>query len=207
MELVDELALFQDQAWDDAPAAWFESRGLSHSTVDRFGLGYTGTWGDLGALGDFRGCIVFPYEDGMGRVRKLRFRPIRSGYEGPKYLDFKGAQPHLFAVRGADNPTVHIAEGEPDTMTVWQVGLRAVGIPGANMFKEHWKYLFRPPHVERVVLVLDPDKSGKTAAIRLYGWLKDIVEEVLTVRLPRGLDVNATYMKYGADVLREAIDL
>jgi 5S rRNA maturation endonuclease (ribonuclease M5) len=210
MELEEREALleeFQSQVWDPEPAAFLVSRGLVHSTVDRFGLGYTGSWGDFGALGDYRRALVLPYEDGLGRLRKLRFRPLRPGWSGAKYLDLKGVGPHLFAVRAADNPTVYIAEGELDAMSVWQVGFRAVGVPGAGMFKEEWKYLFRPPHVERVVLVLDPDNSGKRAAIRIYASLKEVVEEVLTVNLPRGLDVNDTLRKYGADTLRSALDV
>jgi DNA primase len=204
VEMLDE---FQSQVWDDEPASWLASRGFTHSTITRFGLGFTGAWGDLGVEGDFRRSIVFPYEDGLGRVRKLRYRPIREGYHGPKCLDRKGASPHLFAVRAVDHPTVHIAEGEPDTLSIWQVGFRAVGMPGAAMFDEKWKYLFRPPHVEKVVLVLDPDKSGKTNALRVYGYLKDVVDQIHTVSLPRGLDVNDVLRKYGADTLREAIDV
>jgi DNA primase len=209
VEVRDEqalLAAFQDQVWEDEPAAYLAGRGITHSTITRFGLGYTGDWGRTETL-DLRRSLVFPYEDGLGRVRKLRFRPLRPDYGGPKYLDRPGADPHLFAVRSVDHPVVHIAEGEMDTLSIWQVGFRAVGMPGAAMFSEHWKYLFRPPHVEKVVLVLDPDKSGKLNAIRVYKFLKDVVEQVHTVSLPRGHDVNDVLRKYGADTLREAIDV
>ena len=200
------LEEFQERVWEDEPAEFLASRGLAHSTITRFGLGYTGDWGKSSAQ-DLRRSIVFPYEDGLGRVRKMRYRPIRPGYDGPKCLDRPGADPHLFAVRAVDHPVVHIAEGEVDTLSIWQVGFRAVGMPGAAMFDEHWKYLFRPPHVEKVILVLDPDKSGKTNAIRVYGYLKSVVEQVHTVSLPRGHDVNDVLRKYGADTLREAIDV
>ena len=200
------LAYAQAHAWDPAPSAWYESRGLLHSTVDRFGLGYLDDGWDFGPLGNFSRCIVFPYEDGLGRLRKLRFRPIRGeGYDGPKYLDFGGAEPHLFAVRAADNPTVYITEGEPDTMIIWQVGLRAVGMPGAAQFKEHWKYLFRPPHVESVRLVLDPDAAGITAAKRVRAFVEEVCEDVKVVKTPKGLDVNDAYLRYGANTLREAL--
>jgi DNA primase len=206
--VTDELLeQFQSDVWEAEPAAFLEKRAFAHSTVDRFGLGYTGSWGDFGSLGDYRRSLAIPYEDGLGRLRKVRFRPLRPGWSGAKYLDLRGHEPHLFAVRAADNPTVYVAEGEIDTMTVWQVGYRAVGIPGAGMFKEQWKYLFRPPHVDRVVLVLDPDKAGKRAAVRLYAWIKEVVDDVKTVSLPKGLDVNDTLQRYGTDTLREALNV
>lgn len=212
MELVsDDLSVlldeFQAQVWEDEPAAFLESRGLSHSTIDRFGLGFTGEWGDLGALGDYRRAIVFPYEDGMGRLRALRYRPIRPDWTGPKYLSLKDAKPHLYAPRALDNPLVYVAEGEIDCMTLWQLGLKATAMPGAAMFQEHWKYLFRQPHVERVVLVLDPDASGRQAAVRVKHWLDDVCEDVRIVGLPKGLDVNDTFRKYGPGPLREALDI
>lgn len=205
---VEELLdAFQAHVWDDEPAAYLAFRGLTHATIDRFGLGFTGGWGDLGALGDYRCCLVFPYEDGLGRLRKLRYRPIRPDWTGPKYLDLKNAEPHLYAPRALDNPIVYVAEGEIDTMTLWQLGLRAVGMPGAAMFREHWKYLFREPHVERVILVLDPDASGRQAAVRVKHWVSDVCEDVRIVGLPKGLDVNDTLRKYGAETLKEALDV
>jgi DNA primase len=195
----------QSHAWDPEPAAWYESRGFTHSTVDRFGLGYLGEGWDYGPLGNYSQSIIFPYEDGLGRLRKVRFRPLRAGYDGPKVLDFKGAAPHLYAIRAADNPTVYVAEGEPDTMICWQLGFRAVGMPGAAIFREEWKYLFRPPHVERVVLVLDPDKSGIMAAKRVRAMIEEVCEDVRVVRLPKGLDVNDAFLKFGRETLEEAL--
>lgn len=197
----------QDHAWDPEPAAWYESRGFTHSTVDRFGLGYLDESWDLGPLGNYSRCIVFPYEDGLGRLRKVRFKPIREGYDGPKVLDFKSGEQHLFAIRAADNPTVYVAEGEPDTMVCWQLGFRAVGMPGASAFRDYWKYLFRPPHVERVVLVLDPDKSGILAAKRVRSFIEDVCEDVRVVKLPKNHDVNDALLKYGAETLREALSV
>ena len=199
--LDDKLTRYQEQVWDDVPAAFFEKRGLTHSTVTRFRLGYTGQLGRGKAL-DVRRCLVLPYEDGMGKVRQLRYRPLYSGASA-KYLSTE-KQSHLFAVRALDNPTVYVCEGEMDTMTLWQIGLKAVGLPGANNWQDEWKWLFRVPHVERVVLVLDPDEAGMGAARRLYTSLKEVVD-VRTVTLPKGLDVNETYLKYGEATLKEAL--
>ncbi len=204
---MDMLDLFQAQAWDDEPSGFYAKRGLSHSTVDRFNLGYTGGWGKTRAL-DVRRCLVIPYEDGLGNLTQLRYRPLRPDYpkDAPKYLSVPGYKAHLFAVRAADNETVYVAEGEIDAMILWQVGFRAVGIPGARLFKDAWRHLFRPPHVRRTVIVLDPDSAGMAAAKRLYDLLRDVTD-VSVVSLPKGHDVNDTYLKYGPETLKEALTL
>lgn len=203
------LEYAQEHAWDPMAAAFYDRRGFLHSTVDRFGLGFIpndpafdrreqGTW-------DFRETIVLPYEDGLGRLRKLRFKPLRADDDRPKVIEYKGGEPHLFAIRAADNPTIYLGEGEPDTMILWQLGFRAVGMPGAAMFHEEWKYLFREPHVERVMIVLDPDKSGITAAKRVREFIKEVCEDTRIVKLPKGLDVNDAYLKFGPETLKEAL--
>lgn len=199
-----KLRGFQERVWDDEPAKWFRSRGLTHSTVDRFGLGYTA--GDRVHRGqDLRRCLVLPYEDGLGRVRQLRYRPLYSGAHA-KYLSVGSDPSNLFAVRAADNPVVYLVEGEPDTMIAWQCGFKAVGVPGANNFKDEWRYLFRAPHVERVVLAFDPDNAGREAARHLYGLLRDVTD-VDVVKLPEGKDLNDCYLEYGEAMVKEALSV
>jgi DNA primase len=201
-DLTEKLRGFRERVWDDEPAAWFRSRGLLHSTVERFGLGYTGTDRVSRSL-DLRRCLVLPYEDGLGRVRQLRYRPLYSG-AGAKYLSVGSDPSNLFAVRAADNPVVHLVEGEPDTMIAWQCGFKAVGVPGANNFKDEWRFLFRAPHVERVVLAFDPDNAGREAARHLYGLLRQVTD-VDVVKLPEGKDLNDCYLEYGEAMVKEAL--
>lgn len=202
--LREKLAKYQEQRWDDVPTAFFRERGLDHSTIARFGLGYTGALG-RGKTMDLRRCLVLPYEDGFGRLRQLRYRPLYPT-SGAKYLSEGSAPVNLFAVRAIDNPVVHVTEGEVDTMTAWQCGFRAVGVPGVGTFKEEWRYLFRPPHVERVVLAFDPDKAGRDASKYLYGLLAGVID-VSVAKLPRGLDVNDLLRKAGEDAVKEVLDV
>lgn len=202
-KLREKLAAYQEQRWDDVPARFFAERSLDHSTVARFGLGYTGALGRERTI-DFRRCLVLPYEDGLGRVRQLRYRPLYPAKA--KYLSGGGEPANIFAVRAIDNPVVHVCEGEIDAMSAWQCGFRACGIPGANTFKEEWKYLFRPPHVDRVVLAFDPDKSGREAAKYLYGLLAGVID-VAVAKFPAGLDVNDLLRKGGEDAVKEVLDV
>lgn len=199
-----QLTEYRSHIWDDVPARWLESRGLDHSTVARFGLGYTADGGRTRSR-DLRRCLVLPYEDGLGRLRKLRYRPLYDT-SGAKYLDEQDADVHLFAVRAIDNPVVHITEGEVDTMTAWQCGFRAVGLPGVASFKDEWRYLFRPPHVDRVVLAFDPDKAGREASKYLYGLMRKQID-VSIAKLPDGLDVNDLLVKHGEDAVKEVLSV
>lgn len=200
----ERLKQYQAHLWDDAPSAFFRKRHLDHSTIARFRLGYTANLGRSESL-DLRRCLVLPYEDGFGRLRQLRYRPLYDT-SGAKYLSEGSAPVNLFAVRAIDNPVVHITEGEIDTMTAWQLGFKAVGVPGVGAFKEEWKYLFRPPHVERVVLAFDPDKAGREAARFLYGELRRVID-VSIARLPEGKDVNDCLVEYGEDAVKEMLNV
>lgn len=93
-----------------------------------------------------------------------------------------------------------------DTMSAWQAGFRACGLPGANNWKDEWRYLFRPPHVARVVLALDPDKTGRDAAKYIYGQLASVID-VAVARMPRGKDVNDVLREGGEDAVKEVLDV
>ncbi len=198
MSLDEAVDFYHAQVWTDTPASFLLERSLLHSTVDRFRLGYVG----VPASGDRKraGCLVLPYEDGLGRVRSVRYRPLYPSEA--KYLSVKDDKAHVFAVRATDNPTVYVCEGEIDAMTLWQVGLRAAGIPGATAWKDEWRWLFR--NAERVVLCFDPDDAGIRAASRIWQSLS-VVTDVDVVRFPPGLDVNDVYRRFGPDALREMV--
>lgn len=201
----EKVRQYHEQVWRCKESREFlETRGLSHSTVARFRLGYVGVpaVGERARIGGHpvQGTLTLPYEDGIGRVRQIRYRPL---YPCPdKYITVAGEKAHLFAVRAADNTVCHVAEGEIDAMSLWQVGLRAVGVPGANNWKPEWRWLFR--NCSKVVLCLDPDDSGIRAAQMIYQGLS-LVTDVEVARLPRGQDVNDVLVRYGPQALREAV--
>lgn len=91
-------------------------------------------------------------------------------------------------------------------MTAWQCGFRAVGLPGVASFKDEWRYLFRPPHVDRVVLAFDPDKAGREASKYLYGLMRKQID-VSIAKLPDGLDVNDLLVKHGEDAVKEVLSV
>lgn len=201
----EKVELYHRQVWEHKPAVEFlESRGLVHSTVERFHLGYVGTpaLDERKRVGGHpvQGCLTIPYEDGRGAYRQLRYRPLYPSEA--KYLTVGGEKAHLFAVRATDNNTVYVTEGEIDAMILWQVGLRAVGVPGANNWKPEWRWLFR--NCDKVILCMDPDPSGMRAAQEMYAAL-NMVTDVTAAKLPPKMDVNDVFLRYGERALREMV--
>lgn len=190
---------YQARVWEPKPAEFLRRRGLSHSTVARFGLGYTGDDQFVGAQ-DVSDCLVIPYEDGLGRVRQLRYRPLHKTKQ--KYITISGEKGHIFAVRAADFSTVTICEGEIDAMSCWQSGVKAIAIPGANVWQDSWKWLLR--NARRVVLALDPDDAGVGAARAMYASISDVAP-VDVVHLPEFMDVNDVLVQKGEAAVRDLL--
>lgn len=194
--------------WASPAAEYLRSRGVLHSTIERFNLGYV----EKPAPGHsrYRGMLSIPYVDGQGRERGIRYRRIH-GDSGPKYLATKGFD-HLFAVRATDHGVVYLTEGEIDAMVLWQMGYRAVGIPGAQAWKDWHRFLFR--NCEEVVLCLDNDEGkgerrnnpGQQLAAKAYRSLERIGIVTRHVLLPRGSDVNETYLELGESGLRDLLE-
>ena len=195
--------------WASPAAAYMRSRGLLHSTIERFNLGFV----ESPAPGHsrYRGMVSIPYEDGIGRTRGIRYRALPGREDGTRYLATKGFS-HLFAVRASDHGTVYLCEGEIDAMILWQLGYRAVGIPGANAWQDYHKFLFR--NCDEVVLCFDNDEPkagkrgnpGQMGAAKVYRSLERIGIVTRHVLLPRGMDVNDAYLDLGESGLRDLLE-
>ncbi len=53
-----------------------------------------------------------------------------------------------------------LVEGESDTQTLWFHGIPALGIPGAETWKDRWAEHLEG--IERVYVVVEPDEGGQT---------------------------------------------
>lgn len=194
--------------WRSPAAEYLRSRGLLHSTIERFNIGYV----EKPAQGHWRykGMVSIPYVTGLGQERGIRYRAL-PGAEGPKYLATKGFD-HLFAVRATDHGTVYVAEGEIDAMILWQMGYRAVGIPGVQAWKDFHPYLFR--NVEEAVVCFDNDEPkgerrhnpGQMGAAKVFRSLERLGIVTRAVTLPRGSDINDCYLELGESGLRDLLE-
>jgi DNA primase len=149
----------------------------------------------------FQGRLAIPYITKSGVV-DLRFRSLNPAVE-PKYMGMVGAITKLYNVLDIERAGdwIGICEGELDTLTLSSmVGIPCVGVPGANSWKKHYTRLLSD--FERVFVFADGDQPGKEFAVSLSRELP-----VTIISMEDGEDVNSSYVKYGADYIKEKMGL
>lgn len=174
-------------------------RGIDRRTIGVYRLGVVD--GTIPEHANYKGWISIPYLTRLGGVVSLKFR--RLGGDGPKYI---GPYPtRLYNTMAFDRAEqlgyVAICEGEFDAIILDGLcAIPAVAIPGVETWKAHpeWRELFAG--FTRVLIFADQDEPGK-------GLTKQLISSLDTaqlVALPGDVkDVNETYLKYGADTIRE----
>jgi DNA primase len=85
---------------------------------------------------------------------------------------------------------VFLSEGVIDCLSFTELGLPAVGIPGANGFKAQWVPLFH--EVPEVIVAFDNDDAGRRGTERIVGMFEAAGRAGLkTIRWPNGIkDAN-----------------
>ena len=81
-----------------------------------------------------------------------------------------------------------ICEGLIDTLSAAQLGMPAIGAPGANSFSEHWLELI--PKTTRIHVLFHRDKAGEDAAIKLRSWFRRSGFKADALVVPVGKDLN-----------------
>lgn len=170
-----------------APAVpYIMSRGITKETAQRFRLGYE-------EQGEYAGRLAIPYLAADGSVVDVRFRAIDAD-TSPKYMSRHGSKAHLFNVSAllSDGDTIHVTEGEIDCMTLTQLGVPAVGIPGATQWQKHWSRLFTD--YDRVIVLCDGDQAGTDFGRKMM----EKIHAATVVHLPDGQDVNSLFTQQEA---------
>lgn len=184
-ELVDEyegnIGLAED---------WLKTRGLSVADVAPYRLGVVVD--DSPESRPYKRRLAIPYLTPAG-VADIRFRALDD--RGPKYLSRPGADGHLYNVGALwrDSDVIAICEGEFDTMVMDSFsGIPAVGVPGVNLWKPHYKRLFHD--YERVLVLGDGDEAGREFSAQLSATLRNAIP----VQIARGMDINSLYAEHGS---------
>lgn len=179
---------------------YLSQRGISEQTARTYRLGYVAVPPVRGD-DEYVGRLSIPYVT-TGGVVDIRFRAITAGDE-PKYKSRPGTQTRLFGVTALtkDADTIVLCEGEIDTMTMNQIGVPAVGVPGANAWKDHWRLLFAD--YDNIVVMCDGDQAGRDFGKRVA----EKIDNVQVVHLPDGTDVNDLYTSGGEALLRDKVGI
>lgn len=176
---------------------YLEGRGFTAETIASARLGVVDEplEGDPHATGQ---RLSIPYLTQSGVVN-LRFRCLR-GHDCqetscPKYLGFSGIPSRLYGARClvSAGSRICVTEGELDALTLHQLAYPAVGVPGAQSWKRHWRRLF--DDFSRIYVLCDGDDAG-------WGFRTHILAEIPSaqaVMMPDGQDVNSMYQKEGSE--------
>lgn len=188
---------YQDHIAD--AQGFLEKRGIDLEFAQSVGLGVVRN--PEAMHHQYEGRLAIPYITDAGPVQ-MAFRCIRDHdckHSGcPKILRPKGWPNRLYGVQAADQADewIAVAEGEMDAMILQMIGIPAVGVPGSEVFKEHWPNVFED--FARVYIFADGDNAGDDM---LKMWQDRIETAVLSAKMPSGEDVNSMYLSHGAEFL------
>ena len=183
-----------------AAGEYLQARGIAAEAASGYRLGVVAD--PLPEDSEFAGRLAIPYIAG-GTVVDIRFRALTAD-QTPKYLSKPNAKTRMFNVQAlvTDSPVVAVCEGELDTIIMHsQAGIPAVGIPGANNWKPHFRLLLED--FERVVVFCDGDQAGRDFGKKIAAEL----DNASVVHLPEGKDVNDCFLEHGADWLRAKVGI
>jgi DNA primase len=136
--------------------AWWHAKGVNDETIGKYWLGYCPSCPtDKEGRPSYTIPVTF-----RGRLLNIRHR-LAHAENGDKYrpqIAGLGAAVFNADVLLAPGDYVLVVEGEIKAMVLAQVGYRAVGIPGANSFKEKWRRWFKDQRT--IYVALDPGANG-----------------------------------------------
>lgn len=166
-----------------------------------------------GLVDRFRQRVVFPIQDGRGRVVGFGGRSL-AGQE-PKYLNspetpiyHKGrclfGLPQAKAAILKANEAI-IVEGYFDCALLWQYGFAHVVSPlGTALTVEQARLLLR--YAKRIVLAFDADTAGEAAALRGIDLLVGMGCEVRVAQMPTGIDPDEQVRSHGTKAFARLMD-
>lgn len=178
---------------------YLASRGIPNRTA--FGLGFVAE--PLPGHEMYRGCLAIPYmrwSQWRGwSVAAIRFRRLDGG--NPKYLTMPGDKARLFNTHALTkySKDMSITEGEIDAVTAELAGVPAVGVPGAQMWRPHFRELFMG--YRNVNILADGDEAGLVFAQQVAKTLPN----ARIIPMPDGEDVNSFVLAKGREALLDRI--
>lgn len=180
---------------------YLASRGLTDEAVAGSRLGVVED--PMPGHERYRGRLAIPYLSADGHPVDIRFRCLEDHKcVGHGKYETRADHParvyNVGAITQADD-VIHVAEGELDTIILNQIGLPAIGLPGAaNWSGKHRRLL---AGFSRVWVWGDPDEAGAG----LVNKVCQSLHSAKGVRLADG-DVNESLLLHGADHLRSLVE-
>lgn len=156
------------EAWLDQfdfPHQYWQQRGFSDKTVQRFGLGYD-------PLTD---CVTIPLRDSHGRILGIIRRRLDD--TKPKYMfprGFKSGKDLFgsYLIRHRHH-RLALVEGPLDAIACWDAKIPALALHGARITDDQVK-LLKVLGVHTVVCMTDNDHAGREAILSIKAGLDGV---------------------------------
>ncbi len=154
----------------DVPSRFFLGRGFSYEVLDRFDVGETQT-------GPFAGRAVVPVYDHTGRMAVGFSARATTTNQTPKWLHSRFSRARiLYNMHSAFQEarrtgTIILVEGPADVWRLWEAGYHnAAALLGISL-TDAQQVLLEASGASKVVVFLDDDEAGRSAAMKIVGQL------------------------------------
>lgn len=194
---------FSPDDWNES-YDYMNSQGISDDILEKVGLfkkSKRGTYYDY-----FKGRIVFPIRDKLGRVVGFGGRVFGENTNGPKYLNspqtklydksniLYGLHESIDTIRNTE--TCIIVEGYADVISLHEAGMtNVVAASGTALTPQQLDLLKNS--VKKLYMIFDADKAGINAAERSIDIALTKGLEVGIVKLPDGEDPDSIAQNHG----------
>lgn len=163
--------------------SYWEKRGYTEETIDKYKLGYSGD-----------GVYVIPlFKDG-----ELHNFQCRHSKKKRIWSWASGRGPVLFGEDKVDSSYVFLAEGPTDAIILNQMGMPAISHNGGSgAWIDEWnKYIL---NFSYIYMIYDNDDAGIKSSVRVS---KKLLNRAYVLFWPKhfreGFDVNEAYLTFGA---------
>ena len=205
---------YSPDSWD-AAMEWGACNGYDQELMITAGLlSVTDDAENRRCYDRFRGRLMFPIWDDVGRVVGFSARSLDPDAKGAKYVNTpataifqKGRLLYgLHRARQAfrERGTALLCEGQLDVIACHRAGLtHAVAPQGTAFTEEHARLLKR--FTESVTFAFDADSAGEKAALRSIGIANAAGLRSEVIAMPSGEDPDSLYRSSGAEGLQSVM--
>lgn len=210
-ETIDQFQLGFAPNSNDFIADFLEKKGFSKDELINSGL--LSEREDQSAVDRFRGRVMFPIRNHLGKTVAFGGRSIVGGQE-PKYLN--SPENDLFQkgklLYNFDQAKRHIRssgeaillEGYMDVISAFQAGVKnTVATLGTTLTESQAKLLRR--YVDTIIICYDSDHAGIEAAFKTANLLRQVGCDVKVSRMDEGMDPDDYILSYGGEVFYDKV--
>jgi hypothetical protein len=140
--------------------SWWYGKGLDDATINRFRFGFSPQCPTCPGSASY--TIPISYQGELYSIRHRLDKPDKGGKYRPELAGLPSVIFNADALKSDDWMTV-LVEGEIKAAVLTRYGFSAVGIPGANNFKDKWVRLFSDSQI--VYVALDPGAEEQALKI------------------------------------------